>query len=452
MRRWFLALACAVGLSAADYRAGVARVIITPQKPIYLSGYANRNHPSEGVVHDLWAKALAIEDRRGGRVVIVTTDIIGYPKWLGDLIGARVEKEHGLDRSRLVLNAAHTHTGPLIGRNLNLMFELKPEEQQVVDEYAQKLAGDVVALVGQALKDLAPANLSFGNGKGNFAINRRENTPKGIKLGLNPTGPSDHDVPVLKVAAADGKVRAVVFGYACHNTTLGGDFYRISGDYAGHAQLEIEKANPEAAAMFVMLCGADQNPNPRGKPDLPPQHGAALGTDVNRVLGGGLARVRGPIRAAYQLVDLNLAPHTREVFEARLAESNVWRVRHAKAMLGLYDQRQPIRRYSGYPVQGVSFGRDLTLLALGGEVVVDYALRVKQEYGERGIMVAGYSNDVMSYIPSVKVLKGGGYEPEASMIYYGLPGPYAEDVEETIFGVIRQVMQRVGRKAARGRR
>jgi hypothetical protein len=444
--RWFLSpLLVAAALPAADYKAGVARTVITPQKPIYQSGYANRSHPSEGVVHDLWSKALAIEDPRGSRVVFVTTDIIGYPRWLSDLIGARVEKQYGLDRSRLVLNAAHTHTGPLIRANLEIMFELKPDERQVVDEYSQKLADDVVALVGAALQDLAPATLSFGQGKGSFAINRRELSPKGMRLGVNPAGPSDHDVPVLKVTGGDGKLRAVLFGYACHNTTLGGDFYRISGDYAGHAQIEIEQANPGTTALFLMLCGADQNPNPRGKPDLPPQHGAALAAEVNRVLGGNLRPVRGPIRAAYRLVDLNFAPHTRETFEPRLKESNVWRVRHAKAMLQLYDQRRPIRRYPGYPVQAVSFGRDLAVLALGGEVVVDYALRAKKEFGEEGLIVAGYSNDVMAYIPSLRVLKEGGYEVDGSMLYYGQPGPWAEDVEERIFTLIRQVMKRVGR-------
>ncbi len=446
MRRLLSGWCFVSALLAADYKAGVARVAITPQKPIYQSGYANRNHPSQGVLHDLWAKALALEDSRGSRVVIVTTDIVGYPRWLSDLIGVRVEKEHGLDRSRLVLNASHTHTGPLIHRNLSLMFELKPEEQQVVEEYAQKLAETVVSLVGAALKDLAPARLSFGNGQGRFAINRREMNAKGMRLGVNRGGPSDHDVPVLRVTGADGKLRAVLFGYACHNTTLGGDFYQISGDYAGHAQIEVEKAHPGATAMFLMLCGADQNPYPRGKPELPPQHGAALAAEVNRVLGAGLQRVRGTIRAAYQLVDLNFASHTRETFEPRLAESNVWRVRHARAMLQLYDERRPIRQYAGYPVQAVSFGRGLTLLALGGEVVVDYVLRVKKEYGDQGIVVAGYTNDVMSYIPSLRVLKEGGYEADGSMIYYGQPGPYAEDVEERIFTTIQAAMKRVGRR------
>src|SRR5712692_4059567 len=124
-------LLAAVSLSAADYKAGIGRILITPEKPIYLSGYANRTHPSEGVLLDLWAKALAIEDHKGARVVIVTTDLIGLPRNVADIVAARVEKEYGIERSHLVLNSSHTHTGPLIRHNLETMFELSPEDSRV---------------------------------------------------------------------------------------------------------------------------------------------------------------------------------------------------------------------------------------------------------------------------------------------------------------------------------
>jgi len=119
-----LLLICPILSAAAEYKAGVARVIITPEKPMYLSGYANRTHASEGKVHDLWAKALAIEDRKGGLVVILSTDLVGLPRGITDVVGARLVKEYGLDRARLVINSSHTHTGPLIRGNLSLMFEL----------------------------------------------------------------------------------------------------------------------------------------------------------------------------------------------------------------------------------------------------------------------------------------------------------------------------------------
>jgi len=117
-------------------------------------------------------------------------------------------------------------------------------------------------------------------------------------------------------------------------------------------------------------------------------------------------------------------------------------------MLQTYDDRHPIRSLT-YPVQALRFGRDLTLVALGGEVVVDYALRIKRQYPKESTIVAGYSNEVMCYIPSQRVLTEGGYEAADSMIYYGQPGPFNEDVEQTVFSGVQSVLARVGRSAGR---
>lgn len=445
MRLLCLVLTMAATLAAADFKAGVARVKITPEGPIWMSGYAARTKPSDGVLCDLWAKALAIEDAKGSRAVIVTTDVIGLPRGISELIAARVEKQYGLARSRVLLNSSHTHTGPVLRASL-MMWDLDAENLRRIDDYSRKLADALVDVVGAALGKLEPANLGYATGRATFGINRREPTPKGMRIGVNPNGPFDPDVPVLRIAAPDGRLMAVLFAYACHNTTLGGDIYKISGDYAGFAQIELEKAHPGATAMFMELCGADANPNPRGTVEIAQKYGQTLAAEVDRVLGGQLKRVRGPVRTAFQVVDLPFATHTRETFEQQLKDSNSAKVRNARAMLKAYDEGRPVRR-TPYPVQAVRFGRDVTFVALGGEVVVDYDLRAKREFRaeKEPLVVAGYSNDVMCYIPSLRVLKEGGYEAVDSMIYYGQPGPFAEDVEERVFGSIRAVLKRVGR-------
>jgi hypothetical protein len=145
------------------------------------------------------------------------------------------------------------------------------------------------------------------------------------------------------------------------------------------------------------------------------------------------------------MTDLDFAYHTRDKYEAEVNDKDPYKVRRAQAMLKAYDEGRPVRRYP-YPVQALALGRNFIVLALGGEVVIDYPIRVKRQYGSQGIAVAGYSNDVMGYIPSTRILKEGGYEAETSMIYYGQPGPWAENVEERIFTTIAQVMGRVGRK------
>ncbi len=435
--------AASVALAADGLKVGVGRTVITPNEPIWMSGYAARSRPSEGVVHDLWAKALAFEDAQGGRAVIVTSDIIGLPGELTDEVAARLKAKHQLERSQIVLNSSHTHSGPVVWPNLRSMYFLGPEENARLERYGKKLVDDLVRTVDAALADLRPARVSSAHGKVNFAANRREPSPKGIRLGVNPEGPVDHDVPVVKVTSPDGALRAVLFAYACHCTTLGGDNYKINGDYAGFATLELEKALPGATALFASLCGADQNPNPRGTMEWAERHGKTLAEEVRRVLNGEMRPVGGPIRSAFEITQLDFAPHERATFEQDAESTDKYRQARAKAMLAAYDAGKPVRSMP-YPVQAVRFGNDLTLVALAGEVTVEYALRLKRELSNENLVVMAYSNEVPCYIPSLNVLKGGGYEPVASMVYYGKPGPFAENVEETVIAACRKVLKAVG--------
>ncbi len=292
---WRAALIALLGTSspllAADFQAGASRVKITPPTPFWMSGYAARTHPSEGVEQDLWAKALALQDGAGHQVVLVTTDLIGLPRAISDEVAERVRERFRVERSQIVLSASHTHSGPAVRKNLAVLYDFDEEDRRRVDAYGALLVERLVEVAGVALRDLAPASLSVGHGSAGFAVNRREPTPEGVKIGVFPAGPVDHDVPVLKVARKDGSLLAVLFGYACHNTTLGADFYRIGGDYAGYAQASFEKSHPGAIALFVMLCGGDQNPNPRGTLDLAVEYGRILAAEVARVLGTALRPV-----------------------------------------------------------------------------------------------------------------------------------------------------------------
>ena len=442
MMRILLFLIATMGPAwGATLRAGAARVDITPRGPIWMSGYASRSHPSECVRQPLYARALAIDPGSGGRVVIVSTDLIGLPAEVADQVAERVRKQFGIARARLVLNSSHTHTGPVVGPNLSSMWDLPPDAEKKIAEYATTLTDALVEVTGKAIADLAPAQLSFGFGEAGFAVNRRQATARGMTIGVNPAGPVDHRVPVIRVAAADGRVRAVLFAYACHNTTLTGEFYQLSGDYAGVAEAQLEAEYPGATALFLQLCAGDQNPNPRSTIELADQHGRTLAAEVERVLKGELRPLRAPVRAAWLVARLPFAPQSRATYEADLANpkaSPALRNR-ARKMLA-----SPVTDVA-YPVQAIRFGRDLTLLALGGEVVVDYALRAQREYPGEPLIVAAYSNSVMCYIPSERVLQEGGYEAVDNLVYYGQPGPFAPGVETRVFEAIGQVMKKVGR-------
>jgi len=441
MKTALVVMLSAAQLPGAALRAGAARIDITPRDPIWMSGYASRNHSSIAVRQPLYARALALEDGSRARTAIVSTDLIGLPAEVAGAVAARAQRQFGIQRARLLLNSSHTHTGPVVWPNLSTMFAPPEGEEARLRAYAARLSDDLVTVIGKALDDLSPAQLSFGFGQVGFAMNRREPTATGIKIGVNPSGPTDHTVPVIRVAGLDGRVRAVLFAYACHNTTLNGDFYEIAGDYAGFAAAQLEADYPGAIAMFLALCGGDQNPQPRGTLELAGQHGRELAAETHRVLAGPLHPLGAPVRAAYVVTTLPFAPQSPAVYQADLANSKASPAvkRRAQLMLDHPVQSTP------YPAQAIRFGRDLTLLALGGEAVVDYDLRAKREYPGEALVVAAYSNSVMCYIPTERVLREGGYEAVDSTVYYGQPGPFAPGVEAHVFDAIHQVMKKVGR-------
>lgn len=426
-------------LAAAEYRAGFAKVDITPTQPIFLSGYAARKKPHEGVRSPIYVKAAALADGKGNRIVFVSFDLVGVPRAVSDEIALEAGKRHGLRRSELVLNASHTHAAPVVYGNLMSMFPLTDEQREAIRLYTRRLVQEVGKTIDLALAGMEPVELFSGHGQGSFAANRRILTAKGVSSGVNRQGPVDQDVPVLAMRGKDGRWRGVLFGYACHNTTIGGDLFQVSGDYAAAAQATLEQQYPGATALFLMLHGADANPAPRGSYELAEQHGKTLATEVARVMGEPMTPVRGKIRTRFQQIDLPFAPHTREQFVEESQSSNWYKQQRATAMLAAYDRRSAPTLLP-YPIQLIEFGKSLTVVAMGGEVVVDYVLRLKREYPKRNLIAMGYSNDVACYIPSKRILAEGGYEAVDSMIYYGQPGPLLPETEDRIFAALNKLL------------
>jgi hypothetical protein len=439
--------------SAAGWSAGVAAVDITPPGPVWMAGYAARKTPSEGVTLPLKAKALALRDAEGHTAVLVTADLIGFDRALSAAVTDRLREKHGLPREAVVLLASHTHTGPSLKNVERFLSEagLDPERARPNAEYRKGLESKLVDLVGAALSKMEPAALAFGTGRAGFAMNRREKTPKGFKIGVNPDGPTDKSVPVLRVTEPEGgKLRAVVFGYACHNTTMTEKIMTLSGDYAGFAQEKIEADHPGAVALFVTGCAGDANPEPRGTVDLARQHGRELAGAVEAVLGrngsDGLKPISGALRAAYAETTVRFGgPTDRASYEKRLKEPGSGRQSHAKRLIARIDSGQPVETEYPYPVQAFALGDGLTLLALAGEVVVDYAIRLKSELAAPGqdVWVAAYANDVLGYVPSVRVLNEGGYEGLEAFYFSTFPTPFAPDIEETVVKAAHQVVDRV---------
>lgn len=428
-------LLCA-GSSLGAWQAGAARVDITPSHPIWMGGYAARTHPSEGIRQHVFVKALALKDDNGAVTVLVTSDLLGFPGEVSAPIFDRVKQQFGLPRERVALNASHDHSAPVVGHMLSPAYPYSESDISVVGAFTGKLQDQVVQVIGEAIHNLAPAQLSFEQGFAGVAVNRRRVSHRDYP------GPVEQDVPVLAVRAPDGSLRAIVFGYACHNTVL--DDYQINGDWAGYAQAALEKEYPSAVALFVQDCGADANPLPRRSVELAENYGETVAAAVDQVLRAKMRSIEGPIAAAFVSVDLPFqkAP-SREELENRLQSKNALLQRHARLMLQMLDRDGKLPDHHSYPIQVWQFGKDMTFIALGGEVVVDYSLRFKHKYGFDTLWVAGYTNDVFAYIPSRRVLEEGGYEGGGAMIAYGQPAPFTPEVEEIVAQGVDSLMTRV---------
>jgi neutral ceramidase len=234
-----------------------------------------------------------------------------------------VQQKHKLDRAAIALCASHTHSGPVVGSNLRTMYVLDDEQQRRVDEYTAALGKKLVAVADEAIGKLAPATLEWGVGRAEFAVNRRNNAeplvPK-LRSEGKLQGPTDHDLPVLAVRDAKGDLAAILFGYACHATTLDG--YQWSGDWPGAAQAELEKAHPGATALFFAGCGADQNPVPRRKVELAEKYGQEAARAVDAVLTSGrLNRIGVNFSVSYSEIDLPFREVPTRDQWAALAES-----------------------------------------------------------------------------------------------------------------------------------
>jgi neutral ceramidase len=427
----------------AEWKAGWARVDITPKRFMWMSGYGGRDAPADGKLTSLWAKALVLENADGKRAVLISLDLVGIDQETTALICQSLEQDCGLSRDQIAIATSHTHTGPVVGKNLGpLHYWLVDDAQRkLIDQYQEELQRDVIGVVKEAVEKLVPCQLAHGSGYTTFAVNRRNNpepqVPERRQLG-QLVGPADHDVPVLSVRDLDGKLNVVVFGYACHSTVL--SLNQWSGDYPGFAQIALEESYPDCQAMFFAGCGADQNPLPRRTVDLAQHYGGRLAAAVREVLEAPMQPIDGHLETDYEEVTLPLAQvPDREEIISESNSSNKFVASRARMYLEMLERGESVPSSYEYPIGRWQLGRlGVDWIFLGGEVVVDYAVRLKIERHGTRTWVAGYANDVMAYIPSRRVLNEGGYEGAGAMVYYGLPSPWTEEVEGLIVDAVQR--------------
>jgi hypothetical protein len=432
----------AAGFARADVPVGAARIDITPELPIRLTGYSSRPTEAARVEMRLTARALAIGADAEGPSVLIAAEVLAVPESLTEAVVAGIQAKHPIPRERIAVCVTHQHTGPQIAGTTPFMFsrDLPADELARIDRYALVLKQKLIDVALAAIADRKPATLSWGQGRAEFAVNRRLIVNgKATAYKSTPGGPVEHALPVLRAVDEQGAVRAVLLNYACHCTTLkGGDNY-VHPDWAGDAAQRIEAAHPGAVTLVVIGCGADSDPQPRGLPEVA-THGKTIAAEVARLFAGQMQPLRGVSEARFRRLEIPFDHEvTRAELESRLKQPPMVAYA-ARKFIAELDAGRALPKAIGYPVQTWMFGRELAMVFLGGEVVAEYSLRLKRELGAERIWVNAYSNHVPCYIPSTQVLAEGGYEAEKAMDFYGLPTRLAPDVEDRIVGTVRALL------------
>lgn len=425
------------------WKIGLARTCITPSTGVWLAGYGSRRAPT-GKIHDLWTKTIAFEDRAGNRAVMITCDHMGIPKPMYEAIVAEAGKRCGLDRAQVMILYSHNHCGPVLKDDLYDYYPFDEEQLRLVDEYTRQVTAQMVGTIEAAMSDLRPRTLWMGEGRCGFAVNRRNNPEGEVQAKLDRgeplRGPVDHSVPVLAIRGEGGAIEGILFGYACHTTTV--RFTQWCGDYAGFAMEAIEQGRPGINAMFFNGCGADQNPLPRREVHFARRYGTMLAAAVEETLLRPMRQVAGDLRTAFEFVELGFdgKPTIEQLEQDAKAQPSV-RQRWATRMLPRFKAGEAFPTGYPYPVQAWKLGAELTFIALGGEAVVDFASRFKRSFGA-GTWISGYANVLVAYMPSRRVWEEGGYEGGAYLYEYGhAANRWDGHVEDRIAGTVERMVR-----------
>lgn len=401
-------------LGAAEFRAAVVKVDITPKTPKWLMGYAARQ--STGVYDPIFHRIVVMDDGTT-RFALISTDVCVFSPTLYDELAARVERETGIQKVNLWWTATHTHSAPEIGpRGLYDVLLAGRSEHPVDTEYTNELTGRIVEGIREAIGKLEPAKVAIGTGMAMANINRRARDVNGsISLGLNPDGPVDRQIGLIRIDRAGSDARrppiALIANYAMHGTVLGGRWMQISGDAQGTVAEYVEK---KIGAPMLYINGAAGNIAPIYTTQNDPRAGHL--TEFNVLLGDKIVAANRAMLASTAEVRLRSA---EKVLETQRRYDLGWN--QELAPYGKPDA-------GGAPMVRVPLRflkiNDTLIWAGPVEMFCEIALRVRAAAPFANTFFFGYTNGWLGYLPTKAAFAEGGYEPRTS--------PFSDRVERDI--------------------
>jgi hypothetical protein len=382
----------------AALKAGCAKVDITPPVGVWLSGYASRNKPSEGISDELYVKAMVLDDGQN-KIAIVSADLLWFPLEITAEIRGTVKKKIGIPESNVLVCATHTHFGPKIDK---IRKDWPDTPKSKVDKsYVEKLTKRIADSILTAAKDLKPAKLGVVKGEiSEIVYNRRTKRPDGkvaMTFRLPPAdpklvfGPIDPQVGILRVEDTSGALVGTIVNYACHpvcGATDNQEFYSLSADYPGYTARVVEQMEG-GICLFALGTSGNMNPVRIEGENHRSRIGKALGGEVLRRLQFVSASDDIALKALKKTVTL---PLKKDLPPERISDVD-------KAKESLTTEIQVLRV------------GDIYILGLPGEVLVEVGLEIKKKAGIENLFIISLSNDACGYVCLSPAYDEGGYEP-----------------------------------------
>ena len=465
--------------------AGVSRVVITPPVGIRMMGYTVQEGCSESIERDLTATALVLSDGET-RVVLIACDVVFVQSPHAERIRERIAERTGIPAAHVLINASHTHLGPMMpGWNIDTS-----EQHRLQERYVVVLEESLAGLVAMAVAGLQPARIAAGQGTAAVGINRRERLPDGrVVIGENPAGAVDHGLSVIRVDDLDGRTLATITSIGCHTVVLGPKTRALSPDFIGPAREIIESAT---GAPSLFLQGAAGNINPAcgigsgGAEQYDDAHrlGAILAGETLKTWAGIRTHNRvGPrrivqsvaaisvwdyeplptatidrLRVTGRRVTLPMAPlPDRDSAERQLAEYRQKRddVVAQGASAGARHVAQRLCDWADLVARTAAEGRPVTrdlevwalavneiaIVAVNGEPFAELGLEVRRRSPFRHTLFLGYSNGCLGYFTTPEAYAEGGMEVCESVRNYMLPAAFTPQWGPTIVETSLELLQ-----------
>ncbi len=408
MRLPFLLLVC-LGFAgtafAGNLRAAAAEVDITPDTPQWLSGYGARQ--SDGVRDRLYHKIAAIDDGKT-TIYFVSTDTCMMSPAYVDKVKQDIRQQLGIAPENIWWAATHTHSAPEIGPpgapRIYMPERYKQASQgESNPQYTEFAEAKLIEGLRMARQKLVPARLGFGIGFSTANIDRRAMDEDGkVTIGLNPDGPTDRQIGLIRLEGLDGKLIALLANYPIHGTDLGEQNLKITGDVPGVVDQYVES---KLGAPVLFINGAEGNLAPIYSVYPDPVSGHL---DQFRVLlGDRILEANRGITAMTSDVTLG---ETEAVIETPLRSGLVW-----PADMDKYVRRTPEgATLVRIPVPFLEINHEAVLWGAPVELFCKIAVDVRSQSRFPYTFYFGILNGWLGYLPTADAVHHGGYEPETS--------------------------------------